>query len=402
VNLGIENDRVALDLIRRARGDVPVVFLGPAPTYFRETFLVDDRCYVVRGEPDHTARDLFDRLATGTADAAGVAGVSYRRGGAIVENDARPLIADLDALPFPARDLIAEPLRAKFSNPKLKLSPYTAVVSSRNCPHRCIYCVPSSLSFARELEHKRVTGRKPPVGMRSPENVAAEIRHLAAQGIRAISFQDDNFIWTAKRLRPIALALKEAGIVWGCQSRADGIDDEVCAILAETGCKYVDLGVESFDQAILDYVKKGLTVADMTGAIRRLKAHGITTKINVLLGTSPLETAETIRTNARIIRELDVDQVMFSITNPFPGTDFYDLARENGWFAYGDYTAVDVQKKAILNLPHLSARDLERAVARCNRGFFLRPRFILRNIGKFDSVADFATASLALYRKLWS
>lgn len=400
VNLGIENDLIALGLIRKYRGNTPVVFMGPAPTYFPEKFLSDEHSYVVRGEPDYTARDLVNYLDSGKTDPSEVQGVSFYKGGEIVANQSRELIKDLDELPFAARHLIDPTLQSLFSNPKLKLMPYTSMVSSRNCPFKCIYCVPSSLSFARELEYKREHERKPPVGMRSVENIVAEIHHLGQQGYRAISFQDDNFIWTAKRLRPIAQALKEYNIIWGCQSRADLINEEICEILVETGCKYVDIGVESFDQNILDYVKKGLKVEDLVQAIKLLKKHNITAKINVLLGTSPLETKETIRKNMRYIRELDIDQVMFSITNPFPGTEFYDLAQDNNWFINGDYSAVDVQKNALLNLPHLTSRQLEKEVNRCNRHFYLNPRFILKNITKFDSFSDFKTASKALYRKL--
>ena len=405
VNLGIENDLIALDLIRKHRGDVPVVFLGPAPTYFNERFLKDSNTYVVRGEPDYTARDLWNCLGEGGAGIESIQGVSYVLNGTVINNETRPLIKDLDALPFPGRHLVAENLRDKFSNPKLKLMPYTAMVTSRNCPFKCIYCVPSSLSFARELEYKASRGdhRKPPVGMRSVENVHAEIDHLAGLGYRAISFQDDNFIWKSpKRTRAIAEHLKKYGIAWGCQSRADMISEEICEILADTNCRYVDIGVESFNQNILDYVKKGLSVEDMVNAIQLLKKHGMTTKINVLLGTSPLETEETIQQNMRYIRELDIDQVMFSITNPFPGTEFYDLAQENKWFIEEDYHAVDVQKNALLNLPNLTGRQLEKAVNRCNRQFFLNPRFIAKNVTKFDSIGDFLTASKALYRKLWA
>ena len=105
---------------------------------------------------------------------------------------------------------------------------------------------------------------------------------------------------------------------------------------------------------------------------------------------------------ARFIKELDVDQVMFSITSPFPGTEFYDLAKQNGWFANGDYHPVDVQKEAITSFPRLSKYELEREVLRANRRFFLSPRFIRKNLHRFKTYKDFKAASVALYRKLWA
>ena len=402
VNLGIQNDIVAHSLIREFRGNVPVVFQGPGPTHFVADFMLDDNTFVVRGEPDHTLLELLRSLEMAQRP-VGVAGVSYPEQGERIDNENRPLIKDLDSLPFPARHLLPEKLRYQFRNPKLKVGPYTAVVSSRNCPYKCIYCVPSSLSFARELEYRAHNdGKKPPVGMRSVENVIAEINHLADEGYKAISFQDDNFVWTEKRMIPIAEALGKRGIIWGCQSRADRLTEPIVEAMAKNGCQYVDIGVESFNQDILDFVRKDTTVEQMKTGIDLLKKYGISAKINVLIGTSPLETVETIRENEKIIRDLDVDQVMFSITAPFPGTEFYDMAKENGWFVDGDYYPTDVQKKAIIRFPNLSDKDLEREVYRCNRRFFLRPKIAFRHIKRFRSFRDFTTASKALYRKLWA
>jgi len=402
VNLGIENDLEALRLIRRYRPLVPVVFMGPAPTQFPERFLLDENTYVVRGEPELTATELFWVLERG-GNLDGVKGLSYVDGsGAVKHNGFRPLVDDLDFLPFPARELVPPEFRAKYSNPKLKRSPYTAVVTTRNCPFKCIYCVPSSLSFARELEYKRHFGKKPPVNMRSVDNVAGELYELKAQGYRSLSFQDDNFVWTEARTVAISEALGDLGFVWGCQARSDLLTERAAEAMAENGCMYVDLGVESFDQRILDFIKKGVTVEDQVRAINMLKKYGISTKINVLLGTSPLETAETIRNNMEMIKRLDVDQVMFSIVAPFPGTEFYRMAKENGWFVGGDYQPVDVQKRSIISYPNLSAQDLEKACRRANYSFFLSPRFVRKHIDKFSSPRDFWVAAKALYRKLFA
>ena len=105
VNLSLEADLAALAVIRKLKGDVPVVFMGPGPTYFTEKMLPDDHCYVVRGEPDLTVAELVKTLECG-GDLSAVAGLSYRAMGEIRKNPSRPLIKDLDTLPFPARHLI--------------------------------------------------------------------------------------------------------------------------------------------------------------------------------------------------------------------------------------------------------------------------------------------------------
>ncbi|HPQ69723.1 MAG TPA: radical SAM protein [bacterium] len=402
VNLGLENDLVAHEIIRRYRGgQVAIVFEGPAPTQFPERFLLDERSFAVRGEPDYTMRDLMHHLDE-SKPLDDVLGLSYRAADEMRHNGMRPLIKNLDELPFPARHLIPEKIRYNFSNPKLGVSPYTAVATSRNCPNQCIYCVPSSITFARELEFKKNFQHKPPISMRSVEHVRQELEMLKAEGYKSFSFQDDNWIWNDKRTLEMSEMIGKLGMAWGCQSRADRVTEERIKAMAEAGCKYIDIGVESFNQDILDYVKKDLTVEDQIRAITLMKKYGMHTKINVLLGTSPLETVETIRANEKVIKDLDVDQVMFSITSPFPGTEFYDLAKENGWFVNGDYEPVDVQKEAITSFPNLSKATLESEVRRANRRFFLSPRFIRKNLHRFKSFRDLKAASKALYRKLWA
>ena len=397
VNLSLEADLAALAIIRRLKGSAPVVFMGPGPTYFTEKMLSDDHCYVVRGEPDLTVAELVKTLESG-GDLSAVAGISYRQGDEIKKNPSRPLIKDLDILPFPARHLIEG---VSFSNPKLKTRPYTTMVTSRNCPYQCIYCVPSSLTFAREIEYRADHGIKPPISFRTPENVAAEIEMLAAQGYKAIAFVDDNFIWNEQRLAAICEPLKKHGIVWGCQARVDAITDNIARILSESNCQYVDLGVESFDDEILAFVKKKITRQQIIDSIKILNKYKVPVKLNILIGTSPLETKDTIRQTFREARKLNVSQIMFNIVSPFPATEFYKMAKDNGWIAGGEYVPTDVQRNSILQYPHLSSRDMEKILFRSNVRFFLNPVFVFRQLGKFHSFKDFKMAFKALKIKLF-
>ena len=327
-----------------------------------------------------------------------MAGVSHLNG-QLRHEAPRGLIENLDSLPFPARGLVDG--RA-YSNPKLGVRPVAAAIASRNCRFRCTYCVPCSLSFATELEYRRYhNGRKPPVRLRSAENVVAECRLLAEQGYKAIAFQDDNFIWGFERAKEICRGIRDLGLVWGCATRADFVDEEVIREMAASGCRYIDIGAESFDQRILDDVHKDLDARRIGPAISTIRKHGISAKINILLGASPLETRQTIRHNRRMVRRLKVDQVMFDICAPFPGTDHYRRARREGWFTSGDYVATDVGVKATVDLPHLSHRDLEKELRWANLGFFLRPRFAIRHLRNFKSWSDFRDGLVALKKKLW-
>jgi len=398
VNLSVKNDLEASALIHEYSPEAYIFYLGPAPTLSSKEFLqYPVKQVVFRGEPDITVKEAC-RLIASKEEYDELRGISYlTQEGTIKNNLPRELLKDLDSLPFPARHLINKDF---FSNPKLKRSPYTAMVTSRNCPFQCIYCVPSSLTFARELEQRAVNGKKPFISMRTPENVVKEIDLLASEGYKAIGFLDDNFIITEQRLRIIAEALQRNGIVWGCQARADAITENIAHLLSQSGCQYVDLGVESFDDEILKYIKKNLTRAEIIEAIRLLNKYKVPVKLNLLIGTSPLETKASIKETLNTAIRLNVDQIMINIVAPFPGTEFYSLAKQNGWIVGGEYTPTDVQHHSILSYPNLTNREMERLLFWYNIKFFIRPRFIFSQIRRFTSFTEFWKSCKALKNKL--
>jgi radical SAM superfamily enzyme YgiQ (UPF0313 family) len=394
VNLSQKTDMQALMDIREVRGNVPIIFFGPAPSDRPAEFVADENTYVVRGEPEYSMVELIKALETkSTID--GIKSVSFKADDKIIHNVNREPIEDLDALPFPARHLLEE--RDVYYNPKLGKRPFTAVCTSRGCSYRCIYCVPSSLSFSRELEYKHHSGKKPPVRKRSAENIIEEFKLLKSQGYKAVNIQDDQFVWGEDRTVKICEGIKDLGIVWGCSARSDHLNEPIVKAMADANCKFIDLGVESFNQEILDYVKKDIDVRKNEEAIRLVRKYGIHAKINIMFGASPLETMDTIKKNMEEVKRLKVDQVMYNIANPFPGTEFYKIAKENKLFVYGDYKPVDVAKEANIAYPHLGKTDLENAVRRANFEFFLTPRFILKNIRRLGSLDSLK----AMFRKLF-
>ena len=397
VNLSRAADFAARDAILELRPDAKVVFLGPGATFFPNLYLTDERVVIARGEPEMTVVELLDSWNAG-GDWRGLDGLILLADGKMQRNRARKLMTDLDALPFAARHLLKG---REFHNPKLKKGPYTTMLTSRNCPFHCIYCVPSSLTFARELDFRADNGRKPPISFRSPESVERELDQLAAEGYRAIGFVDDNFIWNEERTAALCKALRKHGFVWGCQARADAITEPIAKMLGESGCTYVDLGVESFNDEILKFIHKGVDSKRIFEAIALLKKYNVPVKLNILIGTSPLETKETLRETLHTAQSLKVDQVMFNIVSPFPGTEFYAMAKENGWIRGGEYEPTNVQRESILSYPHLTAEEMEKALFDFNLRYFLSPRIVWKHMRRFRSFGEFVAAFKALREKLF-
>ena len=397
VNLSIESDLKAIEILQDYRKDARVILMGPGPSYFIEKCLVNERIVIVRGEPEATIVELIHAIVD-SKPLNEILGISWMRDGKIVNNGFRPLIGDLDALPFPARHFIAN---RRYYNPKIKRKGYTTAFTSRNCPYHCIYCVPSSLTFAREIENKRFTGRKPTISYRTAESVDREMATLHEQGYKAVGFMDDNFIWNEERTRLMCEIMKKYDMLWGCQARVDAITEPIAKMLGESGCCYVDLGVESFNDDILKYVRKGITTEQIYEAIRLLKKYKVPVKLNVLIGSSPLETKETLRHTLKEAKKLKVDQVMFNIVSPFPGTEFYKLCKENGWLSTSDYVPTDVQRESILNLPNISSVEMEKILFKNNISYFLSWNFITTQLTRFSSWSEFVHAARALKIKLF-
>lgn len=397
VYLAKETDLQTLSLIRELRGNVKVAFIGPVPTETPEKFLLDENVYVIRGEPEITLKEFVAALRD-HRPIDHVESLSYRRNGQFQHNPMRRVINDLDTLPLPARHLID---KNRYYNPKIGIRPFSVILASRGCSYQCTYCVPCSLSFARELEYKAYLNRKPPVRQRSAKNVLEEVRMLKAEGYRSIGFIDDQFIWNENRVIELCEGLKEIDIEWGCLARADRLNERIVRKFAESKCQYVDIGVESFNQEILDDLKKDLDVNTIYHAIDLLKKYKITAKINVLIAATPLETEETILENIRIVKKIRPDSVMYGITNPFPGTDFHKIAKREGWLLYDEYKPVDVQKECIISYPHLSNRKIEKLARKANLSFFLSPHFLLQNLKKIRTGGDFLRACISFKRKLF-
>ncbi|MBI5393171.1 radical SAM protein [Candidatus Woesearchaeota archaeon] len=360
-----------------------IVYFGPHPTYVPDKFLTDERIVVARGEAEFVIKDIVDGKQYSE-----IKGLSYLINGKMVENETADIIPDINSLPLPARDLD----KKSYANPKIGGQKYTNVLTSRGCSYGCYYCVPNAISWARELEWKRFHKGKPPVTKRSPEKVIEEIRELSKQGYKEFSIIDDQFIWEKDRTLALLKGLKELNIKYGILARADRLtDEEVIKALADSGCQYVDIGVESFDQKVLDYIRKGMKIECVYTAIDLLVKHGITPKVNIMFGTAPVETRESIINTIKETKALPIDYCMFSIATPFPGTDFEKHVKELGWMTdngEGDniYENLNPAKRSIIKPGQLTDKELESLAKRANREFYLRPTILVKQIRKTNSI----------------
>jgi len=386
VFLSKRTDLMAKDLLHQTNPSTRFIFMATEPSAQPDDFL-DDNSLVIRGEPESRIVAVVKSFED-PASRSSIPGISYGHDGRKVHQDGCAVIDNLDSIPFPNRTLLGDATR--YCNPKLSRLPFTTMLASRGCSFGCYYCVPNSLSFAREIEYKRDhPEKKPPVRLRSAANVVAEFTALAKAGYRSISFIDDQFVWGGQRTLEICKGIEPLGVEWSCLARADMLQDEdVVNAMGRAGCKYVDIGIESFNQAILDYIGKGCKVEAVYSAVRNLKNAGIEPELNILLASCPLETAETIEHTFQEALRLDIDYVLFSVCTPFPYTTFNRIAKAEGWMIKPNYEPIDPIKQSFISYPHLTKDQLETIIRQLYLRFYFRPAYLYKRLRKLNGWGD--------------
>ena len=279
---------------------VPTIVGGSHVTFMADEALAHAD-YVARGEGgDALMLELIDALQ-GERQLETIAGLSFTREGEAIHNTPREACQDLDTLPVPDLTLIAG------SSEKGGTTP---IMTSWGCPFGCNFCSVTAM-FGRKYRY------------RSPEHIVAEI---AAKQPKSIIFYDDNFAADKRRLKTLLRLMIAGGHTtpWSAQVRTDVVDDpELLALMRDSGCERVALGLESVSQETLDGFDKSQSVADIVRALKTLHRYGIKTHGMFVLGADS-DTAETIRETARFARKHDISTLMLNILTPLPGTPLFD------------------------------------------------------------------------------
>ena len=374
--------------------DIPIIFMGSDPTYCPENYLLSPNRFVVRGEPEYSLLDLINNLnppphpsPLRAEGSVGVEGVSWYNNGKVIHNQPRKYIEHLDSLPFPDRTLLKNP--QKYFNAKFQKLPSTTILTSRGCAFKCYFCVPNSLSFARELEWKRWTESKPPVAKRNVSNIVEEFREVADSGYNSVFILDDQFVWGKARTLEILEGIKDLNLEISLLARPDMLTDkELVNKMAEAGIRHVDLGVESFNEDILRDIRKDLDVSTIEKSISHLKEVNIKPEINVMLGASPLETEETIKDTLEKVKRYDVDIVHAKICAPFPGTEFHDIAKKSGWMITKEYVPIDTACDSLISYPHLSREKQIELLRTFYRKHYFNPRYLIKHLAALKSFRE--------------
>jgi hopanoid biosynthesis associated radical SAM protein HpnJ len=364
----LKNDCKVAEAIKAQKPDTKIGFVGAhtmvLPTETLKASPAID--WVGRKEFDFTCKEVAE-----DRDLATINGLSYKdKDGKIKHNPERELIQDLDALPWVAdvykRDVVIE----KYFNGYL-MHPYISLYTGRGCPAQCTFC----------LWPQTIGGHK--YRVRSAQNVADEMAYWKKTfpQVKEFFFDDDTLTANLPRAREIAKKIAPLGVAWSCNSRAN-LDYDTIKSLKDNGLRLFLVGYESGNDDILTRIKKGVTMDEMRRFTKSCHQAGVLIHGTFILGL-PVETEQTIQNTLNFAMELDVLSLQVSLAAPYPGTELYEMARQNGWFSKKDKTDIlhdDGYQQSSLEYPGLSKEKIFEEVDRFYRTYYLRPKPILRII----------------------
>jgi radical SAM superfamily enzyme YgiQ (UPF0313 family) len=370
--------------ICKEESQAAVIMVGPhASALPTETLKLADGAVdvICIGEYDYTVTEVVKNFPNLNE----VRGICSFQDGKPTVTEARPLIQDLDALPFPAWHHLD--LMKYFDGSKLY--PYIDIFSGRGCPHKCMFCLWPQVMHGGKIR------------LRSPSRVVDELEYdikLCPQVVRGgeFFFEDDTFTLVKSNAMAICEEILRRGlkVTFSVNARTDTADEELFRMLKRAGCRELLVGFESGDRDMLARMEKRETPDEARRFMDLTRKAGIDVHGCFVLGL-PGETEETIQRTIRFALDLGLHTVQFSGAVPFPGTRYFDYCKEHGLLKTDRWDAwlEDGEQAAVIDYPGLSKECIKEAVDRGLKEFYFRPAYMIKFLLSTRSKSD-------LYRKL--
>lgn len=346
--------------------------------------------YAISGEGEPGWVPFLNQMDSGGREFDAIPGLIWQDVDGAIRHNPKSFAHDLDAVPFPAWDLL-DPGRYKWGY-SFMTSKYPAapMILTRGCPYLCTFC-----------GSHLITGRK--VRKRSVDNVIEEIKLLIAKyGIRSIDIVDENFVFVRKHAMEFCerLLSENIEIAWNCPYgvRLDRLDEELVRMMERAGCFALSLGIESGSDRQLAQIQKVLTVEKTVEQVNMIKRVSNITLQGFFMMGLPGETKEEIEATIALAVSLPLDLAIFTPLRVTPGTAIYDeLVNAGTIHPRVDYAGMG-QHYFVRSYSEISDTEMKKLYRKAYIKFYFRPKQVVRVLSKVRSRAQAYTIANGLYR----
>jgi radical SAM superfamily enzyme YgiQ (UPF0313 family) len=373
-----------------------ILLVGTHPSACPDETLLSDTAIdaVARGEYDLIVNELAKTLEDNLC-LESVRGITYRdsKTGTIKTNENMPYIENLDELPY-ASEFIKEYLDIKDYFFAAATYPAIQIFTGRGCPFHCNFCVYPQTMHGHKYR------------IRSAKNIVGEFKYIVENfpNVKEVIIEDDTFTTNKARIIEICTLLIEnklpQRLMWLCNARVN-LDFETMKIMKKAGCRLIIPGIESGNQQILDNIKKGTRIEQFKEYVKNARKAGLLIHACYMVGNQG-ETVETMRETLRLALHLNTDTAQFFPLIPYPGTEAYKWAKQNGYIksGYENYCKEDGTHNSVLNLPGLSSEQMVDFCNMARKKYYLRLRYILHRIKVGLTNKDDLKRSLKAFRSV--
>ena len=373
-----------LAAIKKAVPNALTVIGGPHVTFLPDEALSQEGIDVVAmGEGEETLAEVIGTYESNKG-LDEVRGIAYKKDGKMKVNPPRPLIQNLDQIPFPARDLVS------YERYRWQGVLEAPMLTSRGCTFHCQYCSSSE-----------IMGRR--YRIRSVQNVIDEIKEVQEKyHVKDIEFIDDTFTLNMKRASQIMKAIvgEKLDVRLSLSSRVNTINEDLMRDLKNGGTTNIYFGVESGSQRVLDLMQKGIKLEQAVAAVNLAKKYNIGVLCSYIIGY-PGETPEEMDQTIKFSIKLNSDYAQYSILTPFPGTPIYYELDRKGLIATKDWSLYTVLHPVIkYEAFGYSANLVARKLTEAYRAFYLRLGYLIKKRYMFPLIVKGFRRSLKLARMM--
>src|ERR1700678_251076 len=359
---GFEVDCKIAEMMKESNPRLKVCFVGPPVTVEPEKTLNASLAidFIIRREFDYQIVDYANGKPLEE-----IPGASFRKDGVVVNNPEAPSIENLDALPWVTKTYKRD-LDIRNYNVPFLLNPFISMYTSRGCPAMCTFCLwPQTHSGHRWR-------------LRSSDDIRDEVKYAleAFPHMKEIFFDDDTFNYRKERTIELCAKLKPLNFTWSCTSRVT-TDYDTLKAMKDAGCRLLIVGYESGDPQILKNIKKGATVQRALDFQRDCHKLGLVVHGDFILGL-PGETRESIRNTIEFAKQLDCETIQVSIAHAFPGTEFFDYAKDNGFITNEAMSDDGGHQMAHIEYPGLPVEYVMEMVHKFYDEYYFRPKAAAR------------------------